>query len=83
MGVGFGLGVVALRNLRRMGNLDEGASASTHEVTRLLQAWGSGDHSALERLMSLVYKQLHRLTHRYMAAEHGVELNRITISRSA
>lgn len=52
-----------------MGSLDEAASASTHEVTRLLQAWGLGDDSALERLMPLVYNELHRLAHRYMAGE--------------
>ena len=45
------------------------AAASGHEVTRLLQAWGSGDETALERLMPLVYEELHRLAHRYMAAE--------------
>jgi RNA polymerase sigma-70 factor, ECF subfamily len=52
-----------------MGSLDEAASASTHEVTRLLRAWGLGDGSALERLMPLVYNELHRLAHRYMAGE--------------
>src|SRR3989454_6646600 len=52
-----------------MGSLDEAASASTPEVTRLLQAWGLGDDSALERLMPLVYNELHRLAHRYMAGE--------------
>jgi RNA polymerase sigma factor (TIGR02999 family) len=52
-----------------MGSLDEAASASTPEVTRLLQAWGRGDDSALERLMPLVYNELHRLAHRYMAGE--------------
>ena len=62
--------MVTLRTKRgRMGSLDEAASASTHEVTRLLQAWGLGDDSALERLMPLVYKELHRLAHRYMAGE--------------
>jgi len=49
---------------------DKAVSASTHEVTRLLQAWASGDDGALERLMPLVYKELHRLAHRYMAGEH-------------
>src|SRR6185437_5614266 len=52
-----------------MGGLDEAAPVSTHEVTRLLQAWGAGDESALERLMPLVYNELHRLAHRYMAGE--------------
>jgi RNA polymerase sigma factor (TIGR02999 family) len=52
-----------------MDGLDEAASASTHEVTRLLQAWSSGDESALERLTPLVYGQLHRLAHSYMCRE--------------
>jgi RNA polymerase sigma factor (TIGR02999 family) len=51
-----------------MGSLDE-ASASTHEVTRLLQAWSSGEEGAQERLMPLVYNELHRLAHCYMAQE--------------
>jgi hypothetical protein len=65
-----GRAVVTLRTKRgRMGSLDEAASASTHEVSRLLRAWGLGDDSALERLMPLVYNELHRLAHRYMAGE--------------
>jgi RNA polymerase sigma factor (TIGR02999 family) len=44
---------------------------STHEVTRLLQAWRAGDEGALEQLMPLVYKELHRLARRYMAAEQS------------
>jgi len=52
-----------------MGSLDEAAPVSTDEVTRLLRAWSSGDESALERLMPLVYKELHRLAHRYIAGE--------------
>jgi RNA polymerase sigma factor (TIGR02999 family) len=39
------------------------------EVTQLLVAWGDGDRSALEELMPLVYDELHRLAHRYMAQE--------------
>src|SRR5215472_14313246 len=65
---GLARGTLA-RNSGRMGDMDEVASASTHEITLLLQAWGSGDESALERLTPLVYKELHRLAHRYMAAE--------------
>jgi RNA polymerase sigma factor (TIGR02999 family) len=42
---------------------------STHEISELLVAWGSGDQSALERLMPLVYDELHRLAHRYMSGE--------------
>ena len=40
-----------------------------HEVTRLLQAWSEGDEGALQKLMPLVYKELHRLARRYMAGE--------------
>jgi RNA polymerase sigma-70 factor, ECF subfamily len=49
--------------------LHEDQPVSTHEVTRLLLAWKSGDETALNRLMPLVYQELHRLARRYMAAE--------------
>jgi RNA polymerase sigma factor (TIGR02999 family) len=42
---------------------------SRHEITRLLQAWSEGEQIALERLVPLVYKELHRLAHHYMARE--------------
>ena len=41
----------------------------THEVTRLLQAWGQGEDGALEQMIPLVYKELRRIAHRYMADE--------------
>jgi RNA polymerase sigma factor (TIGR02999 family) len=64
--------VLTLRpNRRRMDGLDEAASASTHDITRLLQAWSSGDEGALERLTPLVYDQLHRLAHSYMSREQA------------
>jgi RNA polymerase sigma-70 factor, ECF subfamily len=44
---------------------------SSHEVTRLLQAWGTGDQGALKRLMDVVYGELHKLASHYMAAEQG------------
>jgi RNA polymerase sigma factor (TIGR02999 family) len=43
--------------------------ASVHEITQLLQAWSEGDKSVLERLVPLVYDELHRLAHHYMARE--------------
>jgi RNA polymerase sigma factor (TIGR02999 family) len=49
----------------------ESEPVSTHEVTRLLQAWRAGDEGALEQLMPLVYHELHRLARRYMAAEQS------------
>jgi RNA polymerase sigma-70 factor, ECF subfamily len=52
-----------------IGEPDGGQSASPLEVTRLLQAWRTGDEGALEQLMPLVYAELHRMARRYMAAE--------------
>jgi RNA polymerase sigma factor (TIGR02999 family) len=51
------------------GELHEEQPVSTHEITRLLLAWKSGDETALNRLMPLVYQELHSLARRYMAAE--------------
>ncbi len=45
------------------------AAPSTHEVTQLLRAWGDGNQQALDKLIPLVYKQLHQAAHRYMARE--------------
>ena len=42
---------------------------STHDVTRLLQAWRRGDTVALDKLVPLVYDELHRLAHCYVARE--------------
>jgi RNA polymerase sigma factor (TIGR02999 family) len=39
------------------------------EVTELLHAWRNGDGSALDELMPLVYRELHRLAHHYMRGE--------------
>jgi len=42
---------------------------STLEVTGLLQAWGGGDEEALQKLIPLVYEQLHAAARRCMADE--------------
>ena len=42
---------------------------STHTVTDLLQAWASGDQSALDELLPLVYNELRRQARRYMRAQ--------------
>jgi hypothetical protein len=55
----------------------EPAPASASEVTRLLQAWGSGDQDALQQLLPFVYSELHRLAHYYMAAEPNIALDLI------
>jgi hypothetical protein len=43
--------------------------AKTHEVTRLLQAWGGGKDAALQQIIPIVYSELKRIAHRYMAGE--------------
>jgi RNA polymerase sigma factor (TIGR02999 family) len=40
------------------------------DVSGLLRAWSGGDRSALEKLTSIVYAELHRLARRYMRGEH-------------
>jgi hypothetical protein len=37
--------------------------------TELLRAWSQGDGSALDRLMPLIYNELHRLARHYMRRE--------------
>jgi RNA polymerase sigma factor (TIGR02999 family) len=44
-------------------------TSSSHEVSRLLAAWGAGDEAARDQLMPLVYDELRRLAHRYMNRE--------------
>lgn len=45
------------------------AGSGKHDVTELLQAWRRGNEQALQDLVPRVQKELHRLAHRYMAAE--------------
>jgi RNA polymerase sigma factor (TIGR02999 family) len=60
------------------------ASPSPHGVTRLLKAWSGGEQQALEQLVPLVYHELHRLAHRYMATErHGHTLQSTALVHEA
>lgn len=45
------------------------SATSSEGVTQLLKAWGNGEEQALDRLIPLVYAELHRLAHRYMDHE--------------
>jgi RNA polymerase sigma factor (TIGR02999 family) len=50
--------------------------ASLKDVTQLLQAWSRGERSALDRLVPLVYRELHLRARRCMAgerAEHSLQ----------
>jgi len=42
---------------------------SAGDITRLLSAWNSGDKTALERIIPLVYRELHERAERCMAHE--------------
>ncbi len=42
-----------------------------HEVTQLLASWNLGDDSALEKLVPVIYQELHRTAHRYMVRERA------------
>ena len=42
---------------------------STHDVTQLLRAWSEGDEAALEQLVPLIERELHRLARAYMTRE--------------
>ena len=46
-------------------------SASSHDVTQLLKAWSAGDEAALDKMVPLVYRELHRAARRYMAGERS------------
>ena len=43
----------------------------TGEITISLKAWAAGDRAALDRLMPVVYAELHRLANRYMKHERA------------
>ena len=45
------------------------ATPLTQEVTGLLLDWSDGDRSAYDKLVPLVYEELHRLAHHYMGRE--------------
>ncbi len=46
----------------------------TAPLTDLLSAWSEGDQQALEELTPLVYRELHRLAHRYLRRESSSKL---------
>jgi RNA polymerase sigma factor (TIGR02999 family) len=47
---------------------------SGSEVSQLLEAWAEGDGKAQDRLIPLVYEELHRVARRAMAADRQVTL---------
>ena len=45
-----------------------------HEITKLLKDWSGGDATALDKLIPLVYDELHRLAHQHMRRERAGHL---------
>jgi RNA polymerase sigma factor (TIGR02999 family) len=45
------------------------ATSAQQDVTEWLQAWSDGDRSALDKLVSVVHAELHRIAHHYMNLE--------------
>jgi RNA polymerase sigma factor (TIGR02999 family) len=41
----------------------------SHQITQLLRSWNDGDQSAADKLIPLVYDELHHLAKRYMSEE--------------
>ena len=41
------------------------------DVTQLLENWSNGDREALEKLMPIVYNELHRLAQSYLRHERS------------
>ena len=45
--------------------------AASGDITGLLQVWSEGDEHAFDRLVPLVYGELHRMAHRYLVRERS------------
>lgn len=53
-------------------------ASSSDDITGWLARWNNGDETALEKLVPLVYQELHRLASRYMCAERSGHLLQTT-----
>ena len=54
------------------------STPSSHQVTRLLLAWGNGDAAAFDELMPLVYAELRTLAQRQMRRERSGHTLQVT-----
>ncbi|HVN81373.1 MAG TPA: sigma-70 family RNA polymerase sigma factor [Terriglobia bacterium] len=52
--------------------------SSSHEVTRLLEAWNRGDRQALDHVIPFVYEELRRQAHRYILHENPAHILQTT-----
>ena len=60
-----------------------GDDPSPSEVTGLLRRWREGDSQALDRLMPLVYDELHRVARHHMTHEQGSTLQATALVHEA
>jgi RNA polymerase sigma-70 factor (ECF subfamily) len=66
---------VLLDSARVLGMSGTADEPDCGEVTQLLRAWSEGDADAFERVLPLVYEELHRMAARYLAGERlGITL---------
>lgn len=49
-----------------------------HEVTHLLRAWSQGDQAALDELLPLIYRDLHRQAERFMRSQSPAHTLQVT-----
>ena len=49
--------------------MNQPESETKHEVTELLHSWSSGNETAIDRLVPLVYDELRRMAQRYLSGE--------------
>jgi RNA polymerase sigma-70 factor (ECF subfamily) len=50
---------------------EKGDDCDRGDVTRLLHAWSDGDADAFDRVLPLVYEELHRMAARYLVGERS------------
>ena len=62
-------GVAAARLAGTLSMTRPADGADAAEVSALLRAWSAGDVDAFERVLPLVYDELHRMAARYLAGE--------------
>jgi RNA polymerase sigma factor (TIGR02999 family) len=53
------------------GRCDHDDNGDRGDVTRLLHAWSDGDADAFDRVLPLVYEELHRMAARYLVGERS------------
>ena len=56
---------------------------STNDVTGWLVAWRDGDQTALDKLVPVIYRELHRLAQRHMRRERGMAHRGQTLETAA